>query len=94
MITVTEPAKVVLKELLDAHSNDPEMGLRIVMGPEEKVGLVLGAGEPDDQVVEHEGTKLLFVSPELAPMFDKITLDVENVDDAPKLIIKNDAADK
>ena len=53
MVTVTESAKGLLKEILTAHSDDPEMGVRLASDPQGQLGLVLGKEEPGDQVVEH-----------------------------------------
>lgn len=90
MLTVTESAKGLLREILNSNSDDPEMGLRLVLGPEKQMKMVLGEVEPGDQVVEYQGTKVLLVASELAPLFEEITLDVEDTADGPKLVVQKD----
>lgn len=90
MLTVTESAKGLLKEILMAHSDAPEMGVRLVLEPPGELGLVLGKEEPGDQVVEHQGSKVLLVASELASRLDEITLDVEDTADGPKLVVQKE----
>jgi len=90
MITVTESAKGLLKEILTAHSDDPEMGVRLLMNSPGQLGLVLGEEEPGDQVFEHQGAKVLLVSPDLAMALEEITLDVRDTDDGPKLVVQKE----
>lgn len=87
MLTVTESAKQLLKETLLAHSDDPEAGLRLSITPPGQFGIVLDSEAEGDQVVEHEGAKVLLVAPELAPVVEGITLDVQDTADGPKLVV-------
>ncbi len=87
MVTVTESAKGLLKEILTAHSDDPEMGVRLASDPQGQLGLVLDKEEPGDQVVEHQGVKALLVASELAPALEEVTLDVQDTEDGPKLVV-------
>ncbi len=87
MLTVTEGAKQLLKETLLAHSDDPEAGLRLSMKPPGQFGIELDWEVEGDQVVEHEGSKVLLVASELAPVVDGVTLDVQDTPDGPKLVI-------
>ena len=87
MLTVTEGAKQLLKGILTAHSDDPEMGVRLTSDPQGQLGLVLDKEQPDDQVVEHQGVKALLVASELAPALEEVTLDVQDTDDGPKLVV-------
>jgi len=87
MLTVTDSAKQLLKETLSAHTDDPEIGLRLELKPPGQLGIVLDREAEGDQVVEHEGTKVLLVAPELAPAVDGITLDVQDTADGPKLVV-------
>ena len=87
MLTATESAKSLLKEILTTHSDDPEMGVRLASDPQGQLGLVLGKEEPGDQVVEHQGVKALLVASELAPSLEGVTLDVQDTDDGPKLVV-------
>ena len=87
MVTVTESAKGLLKEILTAHSDDPKMGVRLASDPQGQLGIVLGKEEPGDLVVEYQGVKALLVASELAPALEEVTLDVEDTDDGPKLAV-------
>jgi len=87
MLTVTENAKQHLKETLLAHSDDPEIGLRLVLEPAGRLGLMLGREDYGDQIVEHEGAKVLLVAPDLAHAVDGITLDVQDTTDGTKLVV-------
>ena len=93
MLTVTESAKELLKDMLAPHTDDPEMGLRLVLEPSGQGGLAVGREAEGDQVVEHDGFKVLLVGHELAPIVDRITIDVKDTEDGPKLVIsKQDVA--
>lgn len=87
MLTVTESAKQLLKETLSAHTDDPEIGLRLEVKPPGQLGIVLDRGAEGDQVVEHEGAKVLLVASELAPAVDGVTLDIQDTADGPKLVV-------
>ena len=87
MLTVTESAKQFLKETLAAHSDDLEKCQRLVLEPSGQLGLVLGIEGKDDQVVEHEGAKVLLISPEVAPAVEQLTLDVKDTADGPQLVV-------
>lgn len=88
MLTVTESAKQLLKETLQAHTDDPEVGLRLSPGePGQQLGIVLDREAKGDQVVEHEGAKVLLVPSELAPALDGVTLDIQDTADGPKLVV-------
>ena len=87
MLTVTEGAKQLLKETLLDLSDDPEAGLRLSMKPPGQLGIVLDEEAEGDQVVEHEGSKVLLVAYELAPVVDGVTLDVQDTPEGPKLVV-------
>jgi len=90
MLTVTESAKQLLKETLTAHSDDPEVGLRLEFNPPGGFGIVLDREAEGDQVVEHEGAKVLLVASELAPVVEAVTLDVQDTPEGPKLAISKE----
>ena len=97
MLTVTEDAKQLLKETLRAHSDDPEVVLRLSMKPPGQLGILLDNEAEGDQVIEHEGVKVLLVASELAPMVEGVTLDIQDTPDGPKLVVtkekKNNSKD-
>lgn len=90
MLTVTESAKQLLKETLQAHTDDLEVGLRLSPGEPGQLGLVLDGEAEGDQVVEHEGAKVLLVASELAPAVDGVTLDIQDTADGPKLVVSRE----
>ena len=87
MLTVTDSAKQELKKLLLAHTDDSEGSLRLELKPPGEFGLLLGKEAEGDQVVEYEGTKVLLVASELAPVVEGITFDVQDTADGPKLVV-------
>lgn len=93
MLAVTDSAKQELKKKLLAHTDDPEVSLRLELKPPGQFGLVLDRKAEGDQVVEHEGIKVLLVAAELAPAVEGITLDVQDTSDGPKLVATKEKQD-
>lgn len=87
MLTVTNGAKQLLLEALLANTDDPEVGLRLALGPGGQLALVLDKEAEGDQVVEHQGSKVLLVGAELAFIVDGVTIDVRDTEDGPRLIV-------
>ena len=87
MLTVTESAKQHLKELLLAHTDDPGIGLRLTGGGGVQFGLKIDSETPGDDVVEHEGLRVLLVGPEVAPVVAGATLDTRDTPEGTKLVI-------
>jgi Fe-S cluster assembly iron-binding protein IscA len=83
MLTVSEKAKQHLKEMLLEHTDDPEVGLRLSPGPSGQLGLALSREESGDQVIMHEGAKVLLVASEMNALLDNATLDVQDSLDGP-----------
>ena len=91
MLTVTESAKKLLKEILSAHSEEPETCVRLVLNQPGQLGLVLSKENSDDQTVQYEGTKLLVVEPELATVLEEVTLDVGDTGEESKLVMRKNS---
>ncbi len=87
MLAVTNGAKQLLLEALLANTDDPEVGLRLALGPGGQLALVLDKEAEGDQVVEHKGSKVLLVGAELAFVVDGVTIDVRDTEDGPRLIV-------
>ena len=87
MLTVTESAKQLLKETLLAHTDDPEVSLRLELKPPGQFGVVLGREAEGDQVIEYEETTVLLVAAELASAVEGIALDVQDTADGPQLVV-------
>ena len=93
MVEVTEGAKELLREVLLGETDDPETSLRLVRAESGQLTLLLGKEELGDQVVEHEGVKILLVESELVPALEGIILDVQdNADGTKNLVVNSDRA--
>ena len=97
VLTVTDNTKQHLKELLLACTNDPDLGVRLILkGPDATktmFGLELSREGFEDKVVEHEGFKVLLVGPEVAQLVAGATLDTEDTPDGTKLVISREKRD-
>lgn len=93
MLTVTEDAKQLLKETLQAHTDDPETGLRLSMKEPGQLGITLDNVVEGDLIVEHEGTRVLLIAAELDPVLDGVTLDVQDTGEGPALIVRETQPD-
>ena len=91
MITVTERAKEHLKQALDANCDqdaEEPQGLRLGMLGQGQFGLGIDTEREGDEVVEHDGSKVLLVESELAGQLQGITIDVQPTDDGEQLVIQ------
>ena len=87
MIGVTERAKQELKRVLSDKVDDPQAVLRLTATGEGKLGLGIDIESPGDEVVEHEGSKVLLVEKGLASSLQGLTLDVQDTAEGPQLAI-------
>ena len=94
MIGVTERAKQELKNILRDNVDHPEACLRLTVNPEGQLGLGVDVAGPDDNVVEHEGSYVLLVEPDLATRLVGISLDVEDNPEGSKLVVVSDQQDE
>ena len=85
MLTVTEGAKELLKDLLAPHRDDPDFGVRLILKPQRQFGLVTGRKSPGDYVVEHEGLTVLLVGHEVADRLAELTLDTRDTPEGSRL---------
>jgi Fe-S cluster assembly iron-binding protein IscA len=90
MLDVTEDAKQLLKETLQSHSQDPETGIRLSMKAGGDYGIELDVETKGDQVVKHDGAKVLLVSSQLATVLEGARLDVHDTDDGRRLFLSKD----
>lgn len=77
MITVTERAKQEMKRILTDKVNNPLVALRLNVNSPGEFGLSTDIEMPGDQVVQHEGVKVLVVEEGWATSLDGYTLDFE-----------------
>ena len=90
MLIVTDDAKQHLRNMLLAHTDDPQTGLRPTMEPPRQFGLTLDSEGVGDHVVEHEGSKVLLIAPELVTVLEGVTIDTKDTPDGTKLVISKD----
>ena len=87
MLTVTEGARQHLKETLLAFTDDREMGLRFIVTESSGFGLALDKEREGDQIVEHEGLKVLLIGLETGATVEGTTIDVRDADEGLQLVI-------
>lgn len=87
MITVSEPAKQMLKSMLGAQGADPQTGLRLRRVKPRSYTLTVDKEAPGDQVVKHEGSKVLLVDKELADSLEGNTIGLADTAQGPTLIM-------
>jgi Fe-S cluster assembly iron-binding protein IscA len=80
MINITERAKKALKKLLTATLDFPEGRLRLMDRGQGKLG-------PGDVHVKYDGATVLVVDQRLAADMEGITLDAEDSEKGPELIL-------
>jgi len=88
MLNVTDDAKQRLKEQLQTHTEDPDVGARLVVQANGQFGLVADRETPGDQVVEYDGLKVLLVGQESAAHVDGKTLDLQDTIHGKKLVVR------
>jgi Fe-S cluster assembly iron-binding protein IscA len=87
MITVTTEAAEVLATRVEVETTDPEETFRLVPAGSEQLGLTIDRMKEGDQVVEHEGVKVLLVGSELAEALDGLVIDCEDTSEGRRLIV-------
>lgn len=87
MINVTERAKDELKKLLMRSVDWPGARLRLLDKGSGKLGLGVDIEGSNDQVLEHQGDRILVVEESLASRLDCITLDVDDTPEGVELVI-------
>jgi hypothetical protein len=87
MIAVTDDAKLALKSVLTAKTDEAEACLRLYVDNQGKLQLAVDKGKKGDQTIEHEGSILLLAEEDLADKCEGLTIDVENTPEGTRLII-------
>ena len=90
MLTVTESARQKLKEALVANTDDPDMSLRLVANLPGHFEFVMDKETEDDQVVEHDGRKILLVDSELDHALEGMTIDYEENAEGRHLVMSKE----
>ncbi len=87
MITVTEEAKKVLKDILLSKVDNYFAYLRLTSPQEGQLGLGIDIELPGDKVVKYEGKNLLLVEHSLAESLEGMMLDIDDTPEGPTLVI-------
>lgn len=88
MLIVTEGAKNELKKILYEKVDHPLAGIRLLSGAQpDNFGLSIDIEVPGDQVVEHDGSKVLLIDSELSLHLDGDTLDVEDTASGKSFVV-------
>jgi Fe-S cluster assembly iron-binding protein IscA len=87
MLKVTERASKELKQVLEGAIKEPDQLLRLVTDLEGNYKLTLDTEREGDQVVEHEGTKIMVISPEISTELEGAVLDSQDTPVGPVLTI-------
>ena len=90
MIRITESAKEELKNILSANVDNPQASLRLTTNDQGQLALGIDVERPGDQVVEHEGSKVLVVEEGLATSLEGVTLDAQDTPEGPNLVISQE----
>jgi Fe-S cluster assembly iron-binding protein IscA len=91
MLGITAQAKEKLKEILQEHTIDPEVAVRIIPNSldSKRLDLILDKEKRGDQlVISDEGMKLLLIRLDLAQWLEGITLDYSEAARDGKFTIK------
>ena len=86
MIGVTDQAKRQLKKVYD-NVDMAQAGIRLVDRGGANIGLGIDIEKSGDKTVEFEGCKILKVEQSLADRLTGITLDVEETEEGPQLVL-------
>lgn len=86
MLTVTEQAKEELRAVLSDSGEGPAVSLRLVARAPGQFGLVPDEEKEGDQVVEHEGLKVLLIDAELSALLGGVTIDCREGSEGPQLV--------
>ena len=88
MVTVTTRAKEALARIrASANVSDPTVGLRLEKAAAGRFGLFPDQEKPGDQIVEHEGAKVLLIDDELTEALAGTKIDGEATDQGLQLVI-------
>ena len=86
MVTVTERAREHLLGIL-ADYPDADVGLRLVVHSRGQLRLINDTERKGDQVVEHEGRKVLLVHQQVTEALQGTVVDCEETAEGPRLVM-------
>ena len=87
MVDVTERARKELKRILTSTVDNSYARLRLVARGQGNLGLGIDIELPGDEVLEHEGSRLLLVEHGLATSLEGVAIDVDETEEGIQLVI-------
>ncbi len=87
MVNVTVRAREELKRLLYANVDMSQARLRLIDRGQGNLGFGIDIELPGDESVEHDGSTVLIINPELARNLNEITIDVDDTPEGSELVI-------
>ena len=88
MIRVTRRTKEKLKEILDSVDEGQDVGLRLLPRPDDAFVLAVSKQLTGDQVVEYQGSKVLFIGMEYFRYLDGKTMDCYDMNKGTVLVLR------
>jgi Fe-S cluster assembly iron-binding protein IscA len=86
-MNVTVRAADVLHQALDEEQADESRALRVTLAEEGGYRLGVDDEREGDDVIEHDGRKILLMEPAVARALDEVTLDVVAADGGTQLAL-------
>lgn len=86
MLNASDAACAFISELLTASEAPDESAVRFVI-EENELSMKLDEEKPGDKIFLHEGKIVLLVDEEMSQVLDGKTLDVENTEKGPQLMM-------
>ena len=87
MLVITESARQELRKILSSSVDNSYAHLRLMDRGKGRLGLGIDIEAPGDQIIEHQGNKIMLIEPELANNLKGITLDVDNTPQGAELVL-------
>ncbi len=90
MVGVTKAGLAELKRILDEHTDNAQAGLRLTTDQSGTLGLTIDVETAEDQILEHEGSKLLIIEQNLAASLEGIAIDIDETSEGNKLVMTSE----
>lgn len=86
-LTITEPATLALKDILDGMEHGPSQALRLVAQADGNISLALDTAGENDQTLNIEGRTLLLIETPLPETLRGATLDVAQAPEGTSIVL-------
>ena len=88
MIAVTEVARLELKSMLETSADDPEVCFRLELDSNGKLSLAMDKEHEGDEIVEHDGVKIMLVDTEISRALDGIVIEARDCEEGRNLVAR------